>query len=525
MNGIIYCRVSSKDQIKGTSLDSQESDCRELAGAKHSTILKVFLERGESAKFADRTELLALLEYCRRNKGQINYLFVWKLDRLARNVSDFYSLKALLLKYGIKVVSVTEPIDDNPEGKLLETILAGFAEFDNDIRAMRSVQGMRRRLQEGIFPWKPPLGYTCAQFKKHGLKKAEPDRPEEPLFATLQKIWDEFATGTYTKAEIRRLMIQRGIVARRGKPLPPQSIDNLFRNKYYAGILVDPWSGDEHEGKHIPMVNREIFARVQEIVCRKQKSKPHVKQRPEFPLRGLVRCPGCKSYMSGGFSQGRSQKYGYYSCYNRSCTARTNHPIEKLNGEFREFLRSLSIKPAFMAKLEEKIVEKAEEGQASTHAAHAKKEAELRALKSKIQQLIEMRTKEMLSDEEFRHHKALLGERKLVLESAGDERIDVHRVRRQLHTITAPLTNLPEIWDRFDLVSRQRFKRMLLPVGFVAGQIRTAEKALLFSLIHSSPNSNTMLVPSTDNFWNQLMHEIQAFSVLFRGNEQDKPAA
>ncbi|HET9285298.1 MAG TPA: recombinase family protein [Candidatus Angelobacter sp.] len=525
MNGIIYCRVSSKDQVKGTSLDSQEADCRALARTKHSAILKVFLERGESAKFADRTALMELMEYCRENKGRINYLFVWKLDRLARNVSDFYSLKALLLKYGVKVVSVTEPIDDNPEGKLLETILAGFAEFDNDIRAMRSVQGMRRRIQEGIFPFKPPLGYTCEQFKKHGLKKAEPDRPEEPLFTALQQIWKEFATGAYTKAEIRRLMTQRGIASRMGRPLPPQSIDNLFRNKYYAGILVDPWSGDEHEGRHIPLVSREVFARVQEVVCRKNRSKPHAEQRSELPLRGLARCPHCTKYLTGGFSRGRSRLYGYYTCGNKLCTERPNYPIDALHMEFREFLASLNMRSEFMTKLEEVIIEKALEWQATAEAKRAKSETELRALQTKMHQLIDMRAKDLLNDDEFRDQKALLGERKSALEAVNEKVIDMRRIRQELHAITAPLANLVETWDRLDPASRGRFKRMLLPVGFVVGQTRTAEKALLFSLPRRLGVRHSTEVAFTCDFLNQITQEIQAFATIFRDNEQDNSAA
>src|SRR5260370_27843710 len=120
MNGIIYCRVSSKEQVKGTSLDSQGLACRESARAKHVAILRVFEERGESAKFADRTELIELLEYCRENKGRIQYLFIWKIDRLARNVGDFSNLKTLLLKDGDWVMSVTEPSEAKPELKLLD---------------------------------------------------------------------------------------------------------------------------------------------------------------------------------------------------------------------------------------------------------------------------------------------------------------------------------------------------------------------------------------------------------------------
>lgn len=57
---------------------------------------------------------------------------VHTVDRLARNVGDHFNIKASLLKLDVNVVSVTEPIDAKPEGKLLETILAGFAQFDND---------------------------------------------------------------------------------------------------------------------------------------------------------------------------------------------------------------------------------------------------------------------------------------------------------------------------------------------------------------------------------------------------------
>ena len=140
MKGLIYCRVSSKEQIEGTSLDSQQAACREDAQSKNIEVLKVFVEQGESAKFADRTQLLELVEFCRKNKGSVNVLLVWKVDRFARNVADHFSVKATLGKYGVRIVSVTEPIDPNPEGKLMETILAGFPEFDNNLRANRSVK-------------------------------------------------------------------------------------------------------------------------------------------------------------------------------------------------------------------------------------------------------------------------------------------------------------------------------------------------------------------------------------------------
>jgi site-specific DNA recombinase len=159
MNAVIYCRVSSKEQVEGTSLESQEQACQEYARRHNLTIAKVFVEEGESAKFADRTQLLELLNYCRDRSRKVEILVVWKLDRFARNVEDHYTIKAALKKLGVQILSVTEPIQADPNGKLLETILAGFAQFDNDVRALRTVQGMQQRLREGIWPFRPPLGY------------------------------------------------------------------------------------------------------------------------------------------------------------------------------------------------------------------------------------------------------------------------------------------------------------------------------------------------------------------------------
>src|SRR4051812_17049174 len=85
MNGVIYIRVSTKEQVEGTSLTTQRDACLQYAATHKITIEKVFEEQGESAKFRDRTQLLALIDFCRTRKS-IQALIVWKLDRFARNV-------------------------------------------------------------------------------------------------------------------------------------------------------------------------------------------------------------------------------------------------------------------------------------------------------------------------------------------------------------------------------------------------------------------------------------------------------
>src|SRR5207247_4501015 len=140
--------------------------------------------------------------------------------------------------------------------------------------------------------------------------------------------------------------------------------DEFFVNSYYAGILVDPWTSDEHERRHVPMVSKEDFARVQQIIKRRNRSIPHQKQRPEFPLRGLVRCRRCSHYMTASFSRGYSQRYPYYHCGWRQCKLRgKSFPVEAVHEESEAFLERVAPNPELVAKLADVMVQLAEERQ------------------------------------------------------------------------------------------------------------------------------------------------------------------
>lgn len=87
-----------------------------------------------------------LLEYRRNHKGQIQFVIVYNLTRFARDKYDHFALRALLQSLGISLRSATEPIDDTSTGKLMEGVLAAFAQFDNDQRSDRTRAGMKAAL-------------------------------------------------------------------------------------------------------------------------------------------------------------------------------------------------------------------------------------------------------------------------------------------------------------------------------------------------------------------------------------------
>ena len=176
MSVVAYIRVSTDEQVNGTSLDNQRKACLDYARSKgwELPVENIFREEGESAKIMDRPELLRLLDYCRHNKGKITHCIVWKVDRLARNLENHTVIRAMLAKSGVSLVSVTEPIADDPMGRAREGMLAVFAQLDNDVRAARTSAGMKARTEQGGWVHDAPPGYKKAKTLS-GITTIEPD--------------------------------------------------------------------------------------------------------------------------------------------------------------------------------------------------------------------------------------------------------------------------------------------------------------------------------------------------------------
>jgi hypothetical protein len=441
-------------------------------------------------------------------------LLVWKVDRLARNVGDHFNITTSLKKQGIQVVSVTEPIDAKPEGKLLETILAGFAQFDNDLRAARTLQGMRRKIQEGLFPWKAPLGYKTVN--PRGSKKTAPDVPDEPLFGLLRRAWHEFATGAHTKAELLRMMTAWGIKTRNGDPIPKQSLDKMLRDPFYAGIIRDPWGDKEYPGRHLALVSKEIFNRVQSVIEGRNRSIRHNVVRIEFPLRQFARCTACNDYLTGSFSRGRSRYYPYYHCFHKACGEPTYANARVVHSEFMEFLYSITPNQDAIKRLDDSITTAVRERANTISTRRERRQLELERLDQQNDQLIKMKMENLITSDEFTAHKARISKRLRELDiEEGPNAFEAPHTRSLIEEISDPLMNLNTTWMEIPPALKQRFQRVILPNGFAVQRIGTAQMSDLFSALSPSRLQMSTLVAPTCQSSN-LMREIEELAQVLR---------
>ncbi len=169
IGALVYVRVSTKEQTENLSLPTQLRACEQYCQREGYEVLERFREEGESAKTTDRTELQKLLKYCRARKGKVHFVVVYNLTRFAREKYDHFALRAHVKSLGISLRSVTEPIDDTSTGKLMEGVLASFAQFDNDVRSERT-----RGHARGTGAWTLEVSCTAAISQRPEMVREEP---------------------------------------------------------------------------------------------------------------------------------------------------------------------------------------------------------------------------------------------------------------------------------------------------------------------------------------------------------------
>ncbi len=352
VGAVIYVRVSTKEPTENLSLPTQLRACEEYCRRQGYEIIERFHEEGESAKSTDRSQLQNLLTFCRSNKGRVHFVVVFNLTRFARDKYDHFALRSHLQSLGISLRSATEPIDDTSTGKLMEGVLAAFAQFDNDVRSDRTRAGMRAALELGRWVFLAPLGYINAP-RAMG-KSLMPDPERAPL---VRRAFEEYATGRFTKQQLLQQVTAWGLRNRRARALSSQAIGMLLRNQLYAGIVDVPEYGVRGKrGDFEPLISEDLFYRAQAVLAGRLPSTTlKARAHPDFPLRGFVRCKSCGRGLSGSWSKGRSEYYAYYHC-RPGCHA-INVTKAKLEGLFADELALLQPSPGYMRLLKESVLQ------------------------------------------------------------------------------------------------------------------------------------------------------------------------
>lgn len=464
-HAILYLRVSTEEQVENYSMGTQEEICTREAERLGYIITEAFREEGKSAKtITGRSELIRLLEYCRKHKNTIQAVIFYKTDRLSRQITDYLVIKEKLNRIGIKLISATEPFDDSPMGKFIGNFYAGIAQLDNEMKSERAKNGMHARFRSGLVcSGKAQLGYI----RQDGYVFKD-----MKTWDRVKKAWDLMATGTKSLKEMTTLMNDWGLrttLSGVEYRIRRQTVHRLFRSKFYAGYLVSKLYNEEVLGQHEPMITLKQFEKVQGILDNRY-NKPSLVIRNythvDFPLRRIVKCSTC----GGGFTGSWCKRhiYPYYWCY-KSLVCRSPYVHAKvLHGELNIILKNLKLsqigKDIFLLLLKDE---------------YSKRYSRIKMHQSKGKQMIDkfstMRTNlvskhlsGIYSDEVFAEQNDMLSQNiKRLKQAINANSIQGYTLSLCEDYVSARIDKLVNTFDNLDVYNRKALLSTIFPQGFV----------------------------------------------------------
>ena len=352
---VSYIRVSTRGQAErdgaeeGFSIPAQREANKRKAASLGALIVKEFVDRGESARSANRPELQKMLRYLRETP-EIDFCIVHKLDRLARNRADDVEINKIFDQTGVRLISTSENIDQTPGGMLLHGIMSSIAEFYSRNLANEAIKGMRQKAQNGGTTSKAPLGYRNIRARDdHGreIRTVELDPERAPL---MRLAFSEYATGRWTVRQLAEHLSGLGLdvpatPSKAARPLSANRLQNLLRHPYYRGVVT--FQGVEYPGNHEALVDAETWQTVQTILTSHRNGE---RQRlHNHYLKSTAVCGHCGSRLMVQNAKSRAGLiYPYLVCTRRHRLHTCDFSavlIDQVEQRVAELYRSLVLSP------------------------------------------------------------------------------------------------------------------------------------------------------------------------------------
>ena len=397
---VTYLRVSTSEQAnkggqsEGFSIPAQRDANKKKAQSLGAVVAKEFVERGVSGTSTNRPALKAMLRYLEEEQGNVDYIIVHKIDRLARNRADDVAINAKFDEFGVRLVSTSENIDQTPGGLLMHGIMSSIAEFYSKNLSNEVTKGMNQKVRSGGTAGKAPLGYLNTRIYETGVetRTVEVDPERSPL---VQWAFERYAEGNISVADLTDELAARGLTTVPARLYPSKAVSKryihaMLSNKYYLGILT--YCGVEYPGNHEPLISQGLFDRVQQTLSSRRQGERRRKH--DHFLKSTAWCGDCGSRMIlQKPTNHQGLQYEYFVCNGR-LSKRTNcHlpavPVEWLEGQMEELYRRIQVPREILDLLRPRLKEQLQLHDTSGDEEREQLKAQAQAIRRKQEKLLE----------------------------------------------------------------------------------------------------------------------------------------
>jgi site-specific DNA recombinase len=455
-----FARVSSREQEReGFSLEVQEQALARYSAANRGTIIKMFRVAETASKNAERHTFHELVRYVKKHAAELDGILFYKVDRAARNLIDYVELERLESEYGVPFISVSQPTDSNPAGRMMRRTLANMASFFTEQMAVDISHGIAKRVQEGLFPGKAPYGYL--NVRSSGRSIVEIDRRAA---RNIGRIFQLYAYENQTLEGVVRKLAEESAVWKEGRPaFSRTSIHNILNDRAYIGEIQ--YRGHWYPGKHKPLVDCHTWDRVQSLLGKKGHTQHEMTFAGEF-----MQCGHCGHAITGEVKRKMTKEgeksYVYYRCtfYNKPGHPRNRVREAELDLQMLQLFERIKIEDEGIRDwFRAVLASKTKDDQAESIAKRAEVQRQLSLVIEQQDRLLNLRIEGEIEQEAFLQKQLQFRDRaaklKLDLESLDRCHDEVAETASRVFELSQ---SLKDKWLSADFAAKRRILEIVL---------------------------------------------------------------
>ena len=309
----LYARKSTESEERQVlSIDSQIKEMLQLADREGLEVVTMKRESHSAKETGQRPVFNEIVEEL--YQGKFNGILTWAPDRISRNAGDLGKIVDLMdAGRLLEIRTFSQRFTNNPNEKFLLMILGSQAKLENDNRGINVKRGLRTRVEMGLWPGMAATGYLNQKLMDRKCQVIiDPDRA--PI---VKKMFEKVAYEKWSGRKVYHwLKFELNFKTIGNHNLALGNIFRILQSPFYYGVFEYPKkSGNWYQGKHEPIITKELFDQVQEQLKRDN----IVRQSHEFAFTKLMMCGLCESMISAEEKYKQLKdctvaKYIYYGC-------------------------------------------------------------------------------------------------------------------------------------------------------------------------------------------------------------------
>jgi site-specific DNA recombinase len=299
---IIYCRVSSKEQEQGFSLDSQQHLIEAYALERDIEIVEIIRVSESASKGFLRKMFFRTFDFCKEN--DVHVVLVEKIDRFTRNLKDAGFADDWIKEDPLNEIHfVKENFIASQKSKAHENFVwnmkVSIARFYTQNLSEEVIKGNVEKVSQGLYHGSHKLGYNC--IGPQGRKIFTIDQEK---LSIMKKFFENYASGTFSMKKLQDWAWDNNLRSRFGKRLYKSQIEKLLRDPFYSGQFY--YKDELCKGNHEAIISNDVFDRITEI---RTKGKATALIKHEYLFEKMITCNECEASFSSEKQKGNVYCY------------------------------------------------------------------------------------------------------------------------------------------------------------------------------------------------------------------------